>query len=180
MRHALIEYANALAAVVSERVGHRRRQIEDAAPVARLVLVDLHAPFAVRQDGAERPPVEHLARREPAGARVLEDERRPAGQRAMGADQLARLDVLVRARQVLAGQMVAGIAEPRGQAAVVVHRRQPEEGGQDEPAELEEQRHDATFAGSWSIAARRAAMLAGVVPQQPPTAAAPASTSATA
>src|SRR6185312_5079397 len=129
---------------------------------------------------APNGPRSSTSRREPAGARVLEDERRPAGQRAMGADQLARLDVLVRARQVLAGQMVAGIAEPRGQAAVVVHRRQPEEGGQDEPAELEEQRHDATFAGSWSIAARRAAMLAGVVPQQPPTAAAPASTSATA
>ena len=59
-------------------------------------------------------------------------QRRAAGQRAVRADELARLDVLVRARQVLAGQMVAGIAEARGEPAIVVHRGQAEEGGDEQ------------------------------------------------
>ena len=37
----------------------------------------------------------------------------------MRADQLVRLDVLVRARQVLAGEPVARVAVARGQAAVL-------------------------------------------------------------
>src|SRR5262249_43023788 len=111
MRTALGEEAETLRTVSAERVGHCRRHVEHASPVARLVLVNLHATLAGRHDGAEGAAVEDLAQGEAAGARVLEDERGAARQGPMGADELARLDVLVRARQMLAGQMVAWIAE---------------------------------------------------------------------
>jgi len=47
-------------------------------------------------------------------------------------NELARLDVLVRAGQVLAGQMVARIAEARGEATIIVDRGQAEEGSDEQ------------------------------------------------
>src|SRR5262245_46092708 len=126
---ALVEDTNALAPVVAESLSDCGGQVEDATPVAGLVPVDLHAPFARGQDGAERAAIEDLALGEAAGAWVFQNERRATRKRAMRANQLAGLDGLVRARQPLAGQVIAGVAKARGHAAIVVQCRQAEEGG---------------------------------------------------
>src|SRR3954451_23259755 len=50
MGDLLVHDLDALATVERQRLGHGRREVEDAAPLARLHGVDLHTPVAARHD----------------------------------------------------------------------------------------------------------------------------------
>ena len=111
--------ADALAAVEAERVGDGGRQVEDAAPVAGLALAGSSRPTRRRagwrrtdRGRAPRTARSWLVR----GFSSMTTE--PQGRVRCAQTSWPGCDVLVGARQVRAGQLVAGIAEAGGQPAV--------------------------------------------------------------